>query len=123
LLVQRQPEGSYTITEYGKLVLQLSSSLEFVFRHQEYFLTHDIWRLPYQFVNRLGELSQTSLRTDTMESISKAEQILREAEQYVWGLGNFLGGRWGLTSYWSVAVVSDREKIQQDISQLERPRS
>ena len=87
LLIQRQPEGSYAITQYGKLVLQLSSSLEFVFKHKEYFLTHDIWRLPYQFVNRLGELSQTNLRTDTMESINKAEQILGEAEQYVWGLG------------------------------------
>ena len=87
LLIQRQPEGSYAITQYGKLVLQLSSSLEFVFKHKEYFLTHDIWRLPYQFVNRLGELSQTNLRTDTMESINKVEQILGEAEQYVWGLG------------------------------------
>ena len=87
LLIQRQPEGSYTITEYGKLVLQLSTSLEFAFKHKEFFLTHDIWRLPYQFVNRLGELSQTNLRTDTMESINKVEQILGEAEQYVWGLG------------------------------------
>lgn len=86
-LIQRRPEGSYAITEYGKLVLQLSSSLEFVFKHQEYFLTHDIWRLPHQFVNRIGELSQANLMTDTMEGVSKAEQILREAEQYVWGLG------------------------------------
>ena len=87
LLIQRQPEGSYTITEYGKLMLQLSSSLDFVFKHREYFLTHDLWRLPYQFVNRIGELSKTNLRTDTMESINKTEQILREAEQYVWGVG------------------------------------
>jgi predicted transcriptional regulator len=86
-LIQRRPEGSYAITEYGKLVLQLSSSLEFVFKHQEYFLTHDIWRLPHQFVNRIGELSQVNLMMGTMEGISKTEQILREAEQYVWGLG------------------------------------
>jgi len=86
-LIQRRPEGSYAITEYGKLVLQLSSSLEFVFKHQEYFLTHDIWRLPYQFVNRIGELSQANLMTDTMEGIGKTEQVLREAERYVWGFG------------------------------------
>ncbi len=86
-LIQRRPEGSYAITEYGKLVLQLSSSLEFVFKHKEYFLTHDIWRLPHQFVNRICELSQTNLMTDTMEGISKTEQVLREAEQYVWGFG------------------------------------
>lgn len=86
-LIQRRPEGSYAITEYGKLVLHLSSSLEFIFRHREYFLTHAIWRLPYEFVNRIGELSQANLMTDTMEGVSKVEQVLREAEQYVWGFG------------------------------------
>ena len=87
LLIQRQPEGSYTITEYGKLVLQLSASLQFAFKHKKFFLTPDIWRLPYQFVNRIGELSQTNLIADTMEGISKLEQVLREAQQYVWGFG------------------------------------
>jgi predicted transcriptional regulator len=87
MLIQRQPEGSYTITGYGKLVLQLSASLEFAFKHKEFLLTHDIWRLPYEFVNRIGELSQTNLMTDTMEGISKTEQVLREAQQYVWGFG------------------------------------
>lgn len=71
LLVQRQPEGSYAITLYGKLLLQLSSSFEFVFRHKEYFLSHDIWKLPPQFVNRIGEFSKTNLIMDVMESINK----------------------------------------------------
>lgn len=87
LLVKRQPEGSYTITQYGKLVLHLSSSLNFLFQHKKYFLTHDVWKLPHQFVDRLGELSQTSLRADAMESISAAERMISEAKQYVWGIG------------------------------------
>jgi len=86
LLVQKQPEGTFAITQYGKLVLQLSSSLEFVSKRKEYFSTHDILRLPYQFVNRIGELSQTNLITDTMESINKGERMFMEAEQYAWGL-------------------------------------
>ena len=87
LLIQRQPEGSYTITGYGRLVLQLSASLEFASKHKRFLLTHDIWRLPYQFVNRIAELSQPNLMTDTMEGISKVEQVLREAQQYVRGFG------------------------------------
>jgi predicted transcriptional regulator len=85
-LVQRQPEGTFAITQYGKLVLQLSSSLNFVFKHKNYFSTHDVWRLPYQFVNRIGELSQTHLIMDTMESINKGVQMFLEAEQFAWGL-------------------------------------
>src|SRR4030067_3621164 len=56
LLVQKHPEGTYAITQVGRLVLQLSLSLEFVSKHKEYFLTHDIWGLPYQFGNRIGQL-------------------------------------------------------------------
>ncbi|HEV2225820.1 MAG TPA: hypothetical protein VGR56_03335 [Nitrososphaerales archaeon] len=86
-LVVRQPEGSYTVTQYGRLVLQLSSSQDFAFAHRKYFLTHDVWRIPRQFVDRLGELSQTNLRADTMESISATERMIGEAKEYVWGIG------------------------------------
>jgi predicted transcriptional regulator len=86
MLVQKQPEGTYAITGYGKLVLHLCSSFEFVSKHREYFLSHDVWRIPLQFLNRLGELSQTSLIMDSMENINSGERMFIEAEQYAWGL-------------------------------------
>ena len=86
LLVQRQPDGTFTLAEYGKLVLQLSSSLKFVSRYRDYCSTHDIMRLPPQFVNRVSELSQANLVTDTIESLNKGEHALMEAEQYGWGI-------------------------------------
>jgi predicted transcriptional regulator len=85
LLVQKQPEGTYAITLYGKLVLQLASALEFVFKHKEYFSTHDVWWLPQQFLDRIGELSQTNLRMSMGETLGRIPQMVREAEQYVWG--------------------------------------
>jgi predicted transcriptional regulator len=87
LFVQKQPDGGYTITEYGRFVLQLSTSFEFIYKHRQYFSTHDFRRLPYQFQNRIGELSSASLGTDTMENINLAERITREADQYMWGGG------------------------------------
>ncbi len=87
LLVHKQPNGNYAITEYGRFVLQLSSSFEFIYKHRQYFSTHDFGRLPYQFQNRIGELSSAFLGTDTMENINLAERITREAEQYMWGGG------------------------------------
>lgn len=86
LLVQKQPDGTYVVTQYGKLVLELSSPLEFVLKHKEYFLAHDVWRLPYQFVKRLGELSQTKLIIGMMESTAKSSQIIGEAKRYMWGI-------------------------------------
>src|SRR5512139_1890183 len=43
LLIQRLSDGTYTITNYGKLTLQLLQSLEFTFEHKEYFLNHNVW--------------------------------------------------------------------------------
>jgi predicted transcriptional regulator len=86
LLVQRQPNGTFALAEYGKVVLQLSSSLEFVSKHKNYFSTHDIMRFPLQFVNRLGELSQAKLVMDTVKNLNNAERAFIEAEQYGWGI-------------------------------------
>jgi predicted transcriptional regulator len=85
-LVQKQPEGTFAITQYGKLVLHLSASFEFISKHKDYFSTHDIMRLPLQFVNRLSELSQAELVMDTIKSLNKGEHALMEAEQYGWGI-------------------------------------
>ncbi len=87
LLIQRQPDGSYTTTQYGRLVLQLSTPLELLLKHREYFMAHDLSRLPYQFVNRIGELSGARLSTDSIENINWAGQMAREAGQYLWGGG------------------------------------
>jgi len=87
LLIRRQSDGTFTIAEYGKLVLQLTSSLGFVSRHQDYFSTHDIMHIPSQFVNRICELSQTNLITDTIESINKGQRMFLEARQFIWGSG------------------------------------
>jgi predicted transcriptional regulator len=86
LLVQRQPDGTFALAEYGKLVLQLSSSLKFVSKHRDYFSTHDVTRLPLQFVDRLSELSKADLVMNTIEVLNKGERALMEAEQYGWGI-------------------------------------
>jgi predicted transcriptional regulator len=86
LLVKRQPDGTFAIAEFGKLVLRLSSSFQFVSKYKDYFSTHDVMRLPIQFVNRLGELSQGTLNMDTIENLNRSERAFTEAEQYGWGI-------------------------------------
>jgi predicted transcriptional regulator len=87
LLIQKNPEGSYSITEYGLLILQFSASFEFIHSRRQYFSAHNVRRLPYQFVNRIGELSRTEFSPNIMDNINAAERITREAEKYMWGGG------------------------------------
>jgi predicted transcriptional regulator len=86
-LVQRQSDGTFALAEYGKLVLQISTSLEFVSKYRDYFSTHDLTRLPSQFVDRLGDLSKAQLGTDIIETLNLASQAFTEAKQYAWGIG------------------------------------
>jgi predicted transcriptional regulator len=86
LLVQKQPEGTYAITEYGRVVLQLSASLDFVFRHKEYFVKHDFSWLPPQFLNRIGELSQANLMMGMVESTMKSSTLIGEAKRFMWAV-------------------------------------
>ncbi len=85
-LIQRQPDGSYTSTQYGTVVLRISASIDFLSRHREYFSKHDLLRLPPQFVNRIGELSGATLILDTIESLNIGQRIMMEASRYAWGI-------------------------------------
>jgi predicted transcriptional regulator len=86
LLVARQPEGTYALTAYAKLVLQLSSPLDFALKHREYFATHDVSSLPSQFINRLGELSAATFTADTVESLNRGQRLFIEMKQFGWGI-------------------------------------
>ncbi len=83
-LIQKQPDGTYSVTPYGKLELQLTSAQDFVHRNRDYFLEHDVFSLPYEFVNRLGELSNGEFSKDTLATLNRVRQMVYEAEEYIW---------------------------------------
>jgi predicted transcriptional regulator len=84
LLVQKQNDGNYGITQYGIFVLRLSNNLELLFKHRTFFSSHDFTILPSQFLDRIGELSKAEFSSDTMASVNVVQRIIREADQYMW---------------------------------------
>jgi predicted transcriptional regulator len=85
-IIQKLPDGTYTLTNYGKLVLHFFPAFEFIFKHKQYFLAHDIWQLPYQFISRLGELSQGTLCTEMAGTVNRIENMMRSANDHVWAI-------------------------------------
>jgi DNA-binding MarR family transcriptional regulator len=85
-LVKRQPDGAFTISEYGKLVLQLSSSLDFISKYKPYFETHNIMLLPPSFVNRIGEISGAQLSSDTIANLNRVEKAYLDAKIFGFGI-------------------------------------
>lgn len=86
LLVQKQSNGAYACTEYGKLLLFLSRSFDFALKFRKALVERNIWRFPDSFIYRLGELSQTTNTLDQFEMINIFQRIIAEGEEYL----NFL---------------------------------
>ncbi len=85
-LVARQPDGTYRITQYGKLLLHVSETMNFLLKHKQYFASHDFSALPYQFIDRLGELSGATFIADTMESLNRGQRVFIAMEEWGWGM-------------------------------------
>ena len=82
-LIQKQPDGTYVVTQYGKLLLQLSHSFEFALKFKQCLLTRDIWRIPEPIINRIGELSQTNSTVGTIEVLNYMESLISQAEKFL----------------------------------------
>jgi predicted transcriptional regulator len=84
LLIHKQPDGAYTISNYGKLILELLQPLEFVVKYKEYCLEHDFWKLPRIFIRRLDELSEGTLKTELAESVNGIQEMVQSADDHIW---------------------------------------
>jgi predicted transcriptional regulator len=83
-LVQRNPDGTYSLTPYGRLMLRLIPGQLFASTYQRYFNTHSLDHLPSGFVSRINELSESRFTEDVWVTFSILENLFKEAEEYVW---------------------------------------
>lgn len=83
-LIEKNSDGTYTSTSYGKLVSLLLSSFDFLSRNRDYFLSHDISSLPQEFIERIGELSVHEHAVNVSNVLRHTEQVISSADEFVW---------------------------------------
>lgn len=83
-LIQKDVDGSYCLTLFGELTLSLLSGLDFISRNMDYFLEHDIFCIPCEFISRIGELRESNLGVDTFKNIHSVGVMFQEAQEYIW---------------------------------------
>jgi predicted transcriptional regulator len=87
-LVRKNPDGLYGLTSFGALVLNLLPPLRFVSKHREYFLDYDVTNIPYEFIDRIGEVEEAVYVPETLKNLEEGENKILEAQEYVWILSN-----------------------------------
>jgi len=85
-LVEKKTDGTYAITSLGTLAIGFLSSLDFILKNGDYFLEHDLSCLPYEFVNRLGELSNGEFCGNTVTHFNRVREMVYEADEYIWAM-------------------------------------
>jgi len=85
-LVEKTPEGSYTISNYTDQILKFVPSIKFLVKNSKYIKSHDLNRIPYEFIMRIGELDSSTYEKDTIRLIDRAYNLLEQAEEYIWAL-------------------------------------
>ena len=83
-LIEKNSDSSYTVTSYGRLVLILLSSYNFLSKNKDYFLSHDISFLPQEFIERIGELSLYEYSVNVSNVLRHIEQVISSAKEYIW---------------------------------------
>ncbi len=83
MLVERNPEGAYSLSQYGHLSLSLISGQSFVAEHRNYFTDHSLVVHPQEFVARIGELREGKTTGNAMVTFSIVESLIRNTEEYL----------------------------------------
>lgn len=83
-LIGRNSQGLYFLTAYGKAILRLIPSMDFLSRHREYFVSHDITSLPLSFLERVGELSGSIYAEKLGSVLDHTRQVMNGAKGFVW---------------------------------------
>jgi len=102
-LIQKGVDGLYGLTPFGVLVLALLSGLGFVSKYRDYFMEYDVSRIPYEYIDRIGELAEGGFGAETFRNLEESEKMFREAREFIWILSDQV-----LTS--SAPIVADRVK-------------
>lgn len=81
-IITKNLDGAYIITSQGRNILRLLSGFQFLSDNSEYFEKHSLDTLPTKFMNRVGELNNSSPVTGIMESFVSVERVVQESEEY-----------------------------------------
>jgi predicted transcriptional regulator len=92
-LIEKDSDGFFRLTAFGKITLNLLPSIRFVTENREYFLSHDTSSLPLEFIERLGELQENEYGENVGAILVHLQQVVEDAEDYIWLMADHPLGR------------------------------
>lgn len=85
-LVQKDSDGAYSLTVYGKTMHAQIPTLQFMVQNKKYFEGHDFDDLPPKYIQRISALVQTELVVGYSKVMEKWENIYKNSQKYIYNI-------------------------------------
>jgi predicted transcriptional regulator len=82
-LVAKGRDGELMLTVYGRTVVMLMPSYDFLYRNKEFFLDHNLGDLPTKFIQRMGTFQSCEIVHGVMAILQRWKNLYSESEQYI----------------------------------------
>ncbi|HZC88020.1 MAG TPA: transcriptional regulator [Nitrososphaera sp.] len=82
-LVAKGKDGELGLTAYGRMVVILMPSYEFLYRNKEFFLDHSLGDLPPKFIQRVGAFDKCEVVHGVMAILQRWKNLYAGSENYI----------------------------------------
>ncbi|MFW9969036.1 MAG: hypothetical protein ACFFDF_02470, partial [Candidatus Odinarchaeota archaeon] len=82
-LVSKTMNNKYTITNIGKIFLDILELFEVSLKYETFFNTHNINDIPLNLILQLGNLKNIKICMGTMQNIELWSEIIKKSEKFI----------------------------------------
>lgn len=82
-LVSKGREGELVLTAYGRTVVSLVPSYDFLYKNRDFFVDHSLGDLPLKFVQRLGAFRGCEMVHGVMAILQRWKNLYSESEVFI----------------------------------------
>ncbi len=83
-LIEKDIDGNYSLTTFGKTMCTQVPSLVFLSQNMEYFQDHDFGGVPPKFIMRSGQLATGKHIKGVVKILEQWKQIYKNANEYIY---------------------------------------
>ena len=82
-LVSKGKDGELVLTSYGRTVVSLVPSYDFLYKNKEFFVDHSLGDLPVKFVQRMGAFRGCEMVHGVMAILQRWKTLYGESEKFI----------------------------------------
>ena len=83
-LIEKNTDGTYTLTTFGKVVCTQVPSLVFISQNRKYFEDHNFGDVPHKFQMRCGQLANSEYIKGISKVLEQWKNIYKNSDEYIY---------------------------------------